>query len=132
MALSAASLGDLAGDVVEVRCRPADDGGEGDDAVEAARALGARTGAPLGHGAGVLDGATARAAREPLHGERDLPGAGDAHERDVRLVAAVANERVERAFDEAIDDEVIETTRHDGELRPLRDDEVALEHAAIT
>ena len=98
----------------------------------AASALRARARAALGHRSGVLDGTAAGATRDALHGERDLPRSGDAHDGDVRVVAAVSHDRVERAFDQPIDDEVIETARDDGKPRPLRDDEVALEHATFT
>ena len=61
--------------------------------------------------------------------ERELPRAGDADERDVLSRRAVAHERVERALDEAVDDEVVEAARDDREARALRDDEVAFDDA---
>ena len=40
----------------------------------------------------------------------------------------MADDRVERAVDEAIDDEVVEPARHEREPRPRRDDEAAFDH----
>ena len=42
-------------------------------------------------------------------------------QRDVLASSSVSNQRVERPFDEAVDDEVVETGGHDSEPCTLRD-----------
>ena len=96
----------LAGDVVEVRRGSADDRAERDDRVD----LFAR--------------------REAARDERDLPCAGHAHDRDVLARGAVAHERVDRALDQVVDDEVVEAARDDGERAPAGDDERAFDRCA--
>ena len=81
----------LAGDVVEMRRRTADDGAEGDDAVATPR------------------------CRDPLDGERHLEGAGDPHQFDVGIAGTVPAQRRYRGSHERVDDEVVEARRDDRE-----------------
>src|ERR1700722_6958251 len=76
------ALRDFARDVLEVRCGPANDRREGDHAVD------------------LLGG------RQAVDDQRDLPRTRDADDGDELGLGAVAQERVGRAFDEPVDDEV--------------------------
>ena len=96
------------GDHVEVRRGSTDDRGERDDRVDFFSVGDARS------------------------GDGNFPRTGNAHDRDARSVGAVTNERVLRALEQTIDDEMIEAARDDRELRALRTNEVtfdALHHA---
>ena len=67
--------------------------------------------------------------REPAGDERQLPGARHAHERDVLGLRAVADERVDGALDQAVDDEVVEAAGDDAEPRSLGYDQASFDHA---
>ena len=55
-------------------------------------------------------------ARHLLGGLRQLEGSRHSHDGDVRIRRSMAHECVERALDEAIDDEAVETRGDDYEL----------------
>ena len=89
------ALGGFGADVVEMGSAAADDRSESDDAV-------------------VL-----RERGHLLAHDGQLIRAGNAHHGDVFLRRAVTGQVVDGAFHEMLNDEVVETRRHNGDLQPL-------------
>src|SRR6185436_1610174 len=68
------------------------------------------------------DGSVATAGGDPAYGDRDLERAGNAHDEDVLLGDAVAQQAVDGARDEPRGHGVVETARHDSEPPSFRDE----------